>query len=168
MIDDIPKLTPEQSAHSADVRAALPTTGDGHGRWTILVYCDAESHEKPRNVGEFRIVTALHDEWLSFWTYHPRGRDHKRRLMRRIRRGVDTVANTNHQNLVDDRLMRKPSAGDVADRRYPLRCGACGDSLPWRRASVRREDALELALDKLAINGVSEISLGGLRRIVAS
>jgi hypothetical protein len=33
---------------------------------------------------------------------------------------------------------------------------------------VRREDALELALDKLAINGVSEISLGGLRRIVAS
>jgi hypothetical protein len=163
------RLSPEQAKHSAAVRAALTPSDDGHGRWTILVYCDDESHEKPWNIGEFRITTQLCDEWLSFWMYHERGA--RRRYKHQLNRGETSVVNFNEQHLAPgDRFMRKPrefgTSVEQADVRYPLRCPKCGLSMPWRRHSVRREDALQNALDDLAIAGESDVALSVLRRIV--
>lgn len=132
------------------------------GKWSIVVYCDSPAHEKHYEIAEFRITVSA-PEWPSYWMYHRRGR--------RQRRRGESVVTINAQHMVGDRLMTKPyehgtSVSD-AELRYPLKC-ACGDSMPWRRSRVRADDRLQIALDGLAVAGVSRIALAALRRIVTT
>ena len=147
--------------HENAVQTAL---APHEGKWSILVYCDDESHEKHWDIAEFRITTNPYSsDGLSFWMYHQRGR-------KRQRRG-ESVLNINQQHLAGDRYMSQPRQFGIsvsqADVRYPLKC-KCGESLPWRRANIRADDRLQIELDKLAIVGASRIALSALRRIVVS
>lgn len=175
--DDAPKLTAEQTAHSEAVRKALSPAENGHGRWTIVVYCDDPSHEKPWEIGEFRLSTPLYDEWLSFWMFHLRGakKQFAAEVKKQFAKGDVEKSivefNPAQQHIYGDREMRKPREFGVsitdADVRYRIPCKCGRRPFEWRRHRVRREDKLNLWLDRLTIVGESKISLSALDRIVA-
>lgn len=167
--------------HEAALRAALAEHGfegrdhtgaaiGGRVWWSILLYCDEESHnrEKPWDIGDFQLIVD-HGYPLPVWSYQQRGR--RRRSGGYRRRSGTSAFDTNAQHLIGNRLLPNlHNAGEFdiskVDVRYPLRCGKCDLSLPWRRRHMRGEDKLQIELDKRAIAGVSQVALSELVAIL--
>jgi hypothetical protein len=164
------------------VKAINAVVDPGSKGWFVDVYCREPSHdEKCWNIGTFTIVigpgapSALPFELqmtgsLPRWRFVPKSHSRSRGRLRehRIQKGDTSRFSTNAQHLVGDRLVPKlHEPGEFTsevDERYPLKCGACDLSVPWRQSASRRDDALQLLLDDYAIAGVSEIPL----RVIAA
>jgi hypothetical protein len=173
---------PEQAVCAAVTKHGCEMELPDYGpclHWCVMVVCREPSHEKPREIGTFTLVfdPDLIREFnegsecsLPPWEYRQRKR-RRRAVAAYNRRRPDGQYETfadDAQYLVGNRLL--PHVGDGSENhagfeiRYPLRCGACDLSVPWRwrQPQHRSEDELQLLLDEYAIAGKGEITLSAI------